>query len=332
MPVLLGQLAGYVGHRTIAMGLRSGLIAALAGSPGATPDDLADQLGLDHFYVTAWARSLHAAGIADLDGDGYRLAPHMATLLLDDASPGFVGGVFTMLEQPEVFTRFENNLATGQRMWWDDTSPEWIAGVAGTGTPFYIRLVPGGLAQIPGLAERLGAGCRVVDTACGAGAGLERLAGHYPQCEIVGVDGDRHSVQQARARIADAGLADRVEVVHSPLEDLALDQPGTVVINNISMHECRDIDRVTANVKAALQPGGWFVISDFPFPDTVEMLRTPPGRVMCGIQFFEAQIDDQLPPRSAYDGLLIRHGFTDLGTVTLTPMHALTWGRAPEPS
>ena len=100
-----------------------------------------------------------------------------------------------------------------------------------------------------------------------------------------------------------------------------------LVVNNISMHECRDIDRVTENVREALEPGGWFVISDFPFPDTDEGLRSTPGRIMSGIQFFEAQIDDQLLPRAAYDELLTRHGFTDLGTASLTPMHALTWGR-----
>jgi hypothetical protein len=50
---------------------------------------------------------------------------------------------------------------------------------------------------------------------------------------------------------------------------------------------------------------------------------------MCGIQFFEAQIDDQLLPRTAYDELLARHGFTDIGSVQLTPMHALTFARTP---
>jgi len=80
-------------------------------------------------------------------------------------------------------------------------------------------------------------------------------------------------------------------------------------------------------VRAALEPGGWFLISDFPFPDTDEGLRSLPGRVMSGIQFFEAQIDDQLLPRAFYDGLLEGHGFVDMGSVQLTPMHALTWGR-----
>ena len=228
-----------------------------------------------------------------------------------------------------MFGRFEESFATGERMWWDDTSPDWIGAVAGTGTPFYLRLVPGGLARVPGLAERLEAGVRIVDTACGAGEGILRLATTYPRCTVVGVDGDRHSVERARERVAAAGLTDRVEVVHSALEDLVLDQRVELVINNISMHECRDIDRVTANVAAVLEPGGWFAISDFPFPDTDDGLRSVPGRIMTGIQFFEAQIDDQLLPRAAYDDLLTRHGFVDIGSVQLTPMHAVTSGRRP---
>ncbi len=330
-PILLSHIAGYVGHRTIAVGLRAGLIQGLVDRPGASADALAEALDLDRLYVSVWCRSALAAGVLDRAGDGYRLAPHMDTLLLDSGSPAFVGGVFTVCEAPEIFTRFEANLATGTRMWWDDSSPEWIDAVGGTGTPFYTRLVPGGLAHVPGLAERLTAGCRVVDTACGSGGGLIRLASTYPACTIVGVDGDQHSITIAEARVAAASVADRVHLMCSALEDMTLDDPATLVINNISMHECRHIDRVTANVRAALEPRGWFVISDFPFPDTDEGLRTVPGRIMCGIQFFEAQIDDQLLPRTAYDDLLARHGFTDVGSVQLTPMHALTFGRNPGP-
>ena len=79
-----------------------------------------------------------------------------------------------------------------------------------------------------------------------------------------------------------------------------------------------------------MEPGGWFVISDFPFPNTDEGLRTVPGRVMSGVQFFEAQIDDQLLPRVAYDALLGKHGFTGLGSFVMTPMHAVTYARKPD--
>ncbi len=329
--VLLGHLAGYVAHRTVTIGQRSGLLNALsaAGESGITPDELAESLELDPFYVATWCRAAYAAQVCDRDGDIYRLAPHMGTLLLDHAAPGFVGGVYGVLEQPELFSRFEQELGSGERLWWDGCSSEFIRAVSGTGRPFYRRLVPGGLDQVPGLAARLAEGCRVLDTACGAGLGLVMLADAYPECELVGVDGDAFSLEVAEENLRAAGHADRVQLVHSPLEKMTFDDRFGVVINNISMHECRDIDLVTRNVRDALEPGGWFVISDFPFPDTDEGLATVPGRIMAGVQFFEAQIDDQLLPRSAYDELLTRHGFTDLGSAELTPVHALTWGRRP---
>lgn len=325
---LLGQVAGYMGHRTIATGLSTGLVAAISESPeGSTAADLADRLDLDGFYVSVWCRAAFAAGILERVGHGYRLAPQMTTLLLDTTSPAYVGAMFPLALQPEMFDRFEKGLSSGERLWWDEASPEWIAGVAGTGRPFYTRLVPGGLAQVPGLTERLEAGATVVDTACGAGNGLIRLAEFYPNARIIGVDGDAHSIEQARQLVERSGLSDRVSLVCSPLEQFTVDEPVTVVINNISMHECRDIDQVTQNVRDALEPGGWFVISDFPFPDTDAGLRSVPGRIMNGIQFFEAQIDDQLLPRAAYDDLLSRHGFVEIGNVSLSPVHAVTYGR-----
>lgn len=325
--LLLGNVAGYMATRIIEIGQTAGLIQTLADQPGLTARELAAAHDVDGFYTTVWVRGALAAGVLERAGEGYQLAPQVATLLLDQASPAYIGGIFPLVGHREMFGRFGDTLRSGERMWWSDTSHEWIEAVAGTGGPFYTRLVPGGLGQVPGLAERLEAGGLIVDSACGAGTGLLRLAAHFPNSRIIGVDGDPHSVERARQRVAEAGLSDRVEVLCQPLEQMRLPSPAALVVNNISMHECRDIDEATRRVAAALEPGGWFVISDFPFPETDEGLRTVPGRIMSGIQFFEAQIDDQLLPRSAYDELLTRHGFRDLGTVGLTPVHALTWGR-----
>lgn len=326
--MLLQQVAGYVGTRTIQLGLRAGLVDALAETDeGLTPDELAIQADIDPFYAQVWCRAAIGAGIVVRDGARLRLGEHLAELLLAGDHPAHVGAVFRIFEHPEIFDRFGERLATGERSWWDQCSPEFIDGVAATGLPFYVRLVPGGLDRVPGLTDELQGSARILDSACGAGAGLLRLAETYPTAKIVGADGDRHSLDRAAKALSEAGIEDRVELAHTPLEDLARRDEFDLVVNNISMHECRDIDRVTERILQALRPGGWFVISDFPFPDDDEGLRSVPGRLMCGIQFFEAQIDDQLLPRSAYDDLLARHGFTDLGSTQLTPVHALTWGR-----
>jgi SAM-dependent methyltransferase len=326
--MLLGQVAGYVGTRTIQLGLRAGLVEAFAGAEhGLTPEELAVEVDIDPFYARVWCRAAIGTGLLRRDGGRLRLGEHLADLLLAGDHPAHVGAMIRILEHPEIFDHFGQRLATGERTWWDRCSPDFIAGVSATGLPFYVRLIPGGLHRVPGVADLLRGPARVIDTACGAGAGLVRLGETYPNIRITGADGDRASLDRAAKAVADAGLESRVELEHTPLEQLDHHGEFDLVVNNISMHECRDIDRVTERVRRALAPGGWFVISDFPFPDTDEGLASVPGRIMSAIQFFEAQIDDQLLPRSVYDDLLARHGFTDLGSAELTPVHALTWGR-----
>ena len=118
-----------------------------------------------------------------------------------------------------------------------------------------------------------------------------------------------------------------MEFIHSGMEDLDAKEEFDAITINVSMHECRDIEKVTAAVHKALKPGGYFLNSDFPFPTTGEGLKTVPARVMTGIKFFEALIDDQLLSVDYYIDLYERHGFTETGTVEVTPVHAITWAR-----
>lgn len=327
---LVGHAAGYVAARTIDIGLRLDLFAALADADGALrPAEFADRLDLDELYATVWLRSAHAAGVIELTDGGYVLAEPMAVALLAEDHPAHTGSLFGVLGQPELFDIFTDRIATGERLWWDDCSPEFIAAVSATGRPFYNRLVPSGLDQVPGAAEILAGECTILELATGAGRGLIRMADHYPAAKFVAVDGDAYSIDRAQEATKAAGIDDRVEFAHSTFE--AFERPDTfdLAVINISMHECRDLQRVAANVLASLRPGGIFVVSDFPFPtdNDTAALRTPAGRVMSGIQFFEALIDDQLLPTAAFTTLLDETGFADVGSFDLSPVHAITHGR-----
>lgn len=167
----------------------------------------------------------------------------------------------------------------------------------------------------------------MLELASGAGKGLVKFANTFPNTEVIGVDGDEHSIDLAWERVKDAGVSDQVSLVQSTLEDFVEEDSYDLVFINISMHEARDIDLVTQNVKRSLKPGGVFVISDFPFPATHEGLRTPAARILTGIQYFEAQIDDQLLPTTAFVDLLDRHGFQEVSASDITPVHNLIYGR-----
>ena len=325
---LLSHVGGFVAHRTVEMGLRHGLIDAVArNSEGVTPARLAAETSLDPFYVEVWCRAAVGAEVLDTAGDGaYRLAPGMDQLLLNPDSPGWMGGVFQIMVQPEIFDHFSAKLPSGDRLWWDAVSSDFIDRVSLTSRPFYTRLLEGGFDRVPGLVARLSSGARVAELACGTGRGLVRIAAAYPQSTFVAVDGDSHSLDTARAVLQDGGVLNRVSLVLSTLEDWRAADEFDAVLINVSMHECRDIDRVTDNVREALRPGGLFVISDFPFPEDAQGLRTPAARVMSGIQFFEALIGDQLLPTAYYVELLRRHGFRDVEGVDLTPVHNVIYG------
>jgi SAM-dependent methyltransferase len=311
------------------IGLRLGLIEEIAKHPeGIAADALASKTGLDAAYVHVWCRSAYAAEVLELgDVHAYKLAPHVGTLLLDDDHPGYIGGIPSIMVQPEFFDQFAENLPTGRRIWWDECSPDFIKNVAGTARPFYTRLIPGGLSKVPGLSDRLDQGARVLELACGAGVGLTRMAETYPQSTFVGVDGDAYSLDLVAERLRGNGLHKRISLTQGMLEDMDHSEEFDAAVINVSMHECRDIDKVASNVRQALKPGGHFVISDFPFPGSTEGYRTVPARVMSGIQFFEAQIDDQLLPTQAYVDLLGKHGFRNVDAFDLTPVHAVTHGQ-----
>jgi len=92
---ILSQVAGYVGVRTMEIGLRLGLFEEIAKhADGISADALAKEKALDPFYTQVWCRAAYASEVLELSGsETYRLAPHMDKLLLGEDFPGFAGGL-----------------------------------------------------------------------------------------------------------------------------------------------------------------------------------------------------------------------------------------------
>lgn len=328
---LQDHAAGFFAIWTLDLGVRHGLFASLAKHPeGLSAEFLARELDLDRLYVTVWCNAAYSSELVEYKEGKFFLAEGLKAPLLDPDSPVYFAGTVRFLGAlREAWGFLEQHVGDGERSWWDQFAPDLSASQTDSSRTFYTRLLRKGLAMVPGLVARLSATepTTVVELACGRGAGLVRLARAFPHARFHGVDGDEKSIEAARAAVAEAGLSDRVTVSHGLLEKGPV-PAADVVLMNIALHEVQDKEAVVRHVVRALRPRGTFLISEFPFPEWAEMerLRTPAGRVMAGVQYVEAILDDQLLPPVQFMNFLRKAGMREVSSAELAPIHVLVWG------
>ena len=325
---VLGPLSGTATIWALDLGLRLGVFEHLATTPaGATADEVAAALGLDPAYTHVVLRAAYAGEVLDRSGDKYLLAEHMPTLLLNDDAPAYLGGAIkTFVALRETYLDLRTLARTGEREWWSDFDPEWIDAVGENGQTYYRRLLNVVVPKLPTVAAALERGARYLDLACGVCRGPAKIVNAFPAATVTAVDGDAYTLEVAEREMKELGIGDRFTYVHSMLEDLDIQGGHDLAVINISLHEARDIPRVVSRAYDALDEGGTFLVSEFPFPEHEEDCRTVPGRLMCGVQFFESHIGCALLPTARFVEHLTAAGFRDVGVIEVTPMHVVIHG------
>jgi SAM-dependent methyltransferase len=152
------------------------------------------------------------------------------------------------------------------------------------------------LPRLPSLAARLAAGARVLDLGCGSGWAIVELAERFPAGRVDGADIEPRSIELARARIADHGLAERCTARLLGPEGLTDEARYDVITMFLVVHEIRPEikDVVLAAAARALVPGGSLVIFDEAYPDTDQALRVMPSRFSAVAQWFELTWGNQI--------------------------------------
>ena len=107
-------------------------------------------------------------------------------------------------------------------------------------------------------------GARILDVGCGLGAIDVLLVERFGAAHVTGIDVEAPLVAKATARVAAAGLADRVSIRRVspgpfPFEDAAFD----VVFSKDSMIHIPDKRSLYEDIHRVLAPGGWMVVSDW---------------------------------------------------------------------
>jgi SAM-dependent methyltransferase len=140
------------------------------------------------------------------------------------------------------------------------------------------QLVDGFLAAVPGLTDRLRAGAAVLDLGCGNGHAVRVAARAFPASRFTGLDIDAEQVATARAATEDLPNA---AFVVADAAALPADPAYDVILAFDAIHDQQDPDEVLRRVRAALAPGGVFVMVDAKFSSDLDKNVGHPLAPLC---------------------------------------------------
>lgn len=213
---LTGQAVGFMTGGAMCFGIwlgdELGLYRAMAGSGPLTADEVAAKTGCNARLVKEWLDAQAAGGLVswDANSDRYELSSEGAMILADDTSPAFVaramnafGSLF--MDISKVADAFRGDGA----LRWSDHHPCLFSGTEWFFRTGYRAELPNWIAALEGVSDKLSAGGTVADVGCGHGASVVVLAETYPNSRIVGFDFHEPSIETARLRAEEAGVADR---------------------------------------------------------------------------------------------------------------------------
>ncbi len=299
---LIDSLGGFYRAWLIHVGLDLGLFAALraAGHLGMTPDALADATATTRDAVGVWSWAADAHDLVELTDEGRLVSNEaIATILLDTDRLEYLGGQFTHAVVASMdWDGMAEFFRTGRAM---EVRPDRyrvsIERLTEQDIAVFFQEV---LSALPQLVVDLSGGGRLLDVHCGGGLWLVAVARRFPAVTGVGVEGEPDSVARARARIAVAGLDERLEIRIGDVTAASDRGPFDLVYYQYALHSLADPAASLRAAWSAVRPGGRIVALDWPLPSTSDEFRTRHGELIAGVQLDAMLGGRHLAPREHF--------------------------------
>lgn len=265
----------------VVMGDKLGLYRALAQGGAMTSAELAERTGIAERYVREWLNAQAAGGYVAYEPQRsrYWLPPEQLTALTDEDSPAYLPGFFqialgSVLDSPKILEAARS----GEGFGWHEHVHDVHEGCERFFRPGYnAHLTAEWLPALDGVVEKLERGALVADVGCGHGASTILMARAYPGSKFVGFDYHAGSIETARERALQAGVAERVR-----FEVAAAASYGDGEYDLVTMFDClHDMgDPVGAarQVRSTLKRDGTWMIVEPHAGDRVEENLNPVGR------------------------------------------------------
>jgi len=288
LPQFVGDLGATIAAGGVVLGHELGLYRALAEGP-ATPDELARRTGTSERYVTEWLRGQAAGGYVSCDPatDSYSLSDVQEFVLAHPDGPIYLPGAFVLaLGSLQSTDKITERFRTGAGFGWHEQDEHVFTGCELFFRPGYVaNLVPSWIPALDGVEQKLRAGARVADIGCGLGASTVLLAEQYPNSHITGSDYHAGSIELAKTRAADAGVADRTQFEVASAQAFS-GADYDLVATFDCLHDMGDPLAAATHIRQAIAADGtWLIVEPFA-DDTVAGNLNPVGRVYYNFSTF----------------------------------------------
>ena len=269
------------------IGDRLGLYRSLLAVMPATPAEVAGEAGIGERYVREWLAGQAAGGTSGVR----HLRPGHRTLL---AHRGASVRIFALAESDGMqlaaafhipiaaaknTERITEAIRSNSGFGWHEHDPELFEGTERFFRPGYVaNLVSSWIPALDGVEEKLRGGAKVADVGCGHGASTLLLGESYPRSQITGFDYHNPSIEQARKRATEAGLAARVSFETARAADFLGTEYDLVAIFD-ALHDMPDPLGAARHIREVLKPDGTFLLVEPYANDKVEDNLNPVGRL-----------------------------------------------------
>ncbi len=339
MHAFLGKVVGDFGaalsSSLVYIGQKLGLYKAMADGVSVKPAELAAKTSTNERYVREWLINQAASGYVDYDpaSQSYSLNPEQAMALTDEASPFYVGGGFFVIKaMTHAVNRIEESFKNGGGILWGEHDPDLFVGTERFFRPGYAaHLIASWIPSLTGIEEKLKAGGKVADIGCGHGSSTVIMAQAYPNSRFWGFDNHEKSIETARQRAADAGVADRVTFAVANANELPDEQFDMVAFFDC-LHDMGDPVGACKRAAEVLGPEGSALIVEPMAGNTVEENFNIIGRTFSGASTLCCTSNSlalngpalgAVAPESAIREVVLAGGFTEFRRATETPFNRI---------
>jgi SAM-dependent methyltransferase len=269
----------------VVMGDKLGYYRDLATHGPSTPAQLAERTKTAEPYAREWLNAQAAGDYVTYDPETkrYTLPPEHAVAMTEADSPAFLPGFFqfalgTLHDTEHIVDAARSGAGYG----WHQHDADVYEGCERFFRPgYHANLLDSWIPALDGVEQKLRDGALVADVGCGHGASTILMAQAFPASTFVGSDYHAGSIETARLRAAEAGVADRVRFEVASGQEFSGTGYDLVAMFD-SLHDMGDPVGAARHVREAIADDGTWMVIEPMAGDHVEDNLNTVGRVYYG--------------------------------------------------